>query len=103
MNWCCIVSVRYPIIKNAWLLSLKKNYFAVGQNDYDVSRMLCRDMLSQAKPPTAIFAMSDIQALGCVAACRELGLHVPDDISIIGYDDLEMSYHTDLTTIRQYL
>jgi len=47
--------------------------------------------------------MSDIQALGCVAACRELGLRVPDDISIIGYDDLEMSYHTNLTTIRQYL
>ena len=84
-------------------IPIKKNYFAVGQHDYDVARNLCREMLTQPSPPTAIFAMSDIQALGCVATCRELGLRIPEDISIIGYDDLEISYHTNLTTVRQYL
>lgn len=79
------------------------NYFAVGHHDYEVARALCRKMMMQEVPPTAIFAMSDIQALGCVAACRELGLHIPDDISVIGYDDLELSYHTELTTVRQHL
>jgi len=84
-------------------ISIQDNYFAVGHHDYDVARELCRNMLMQDNPPTAIFAMSDIQALGCVAACRELGLRIPDDISIIGYDDLELSYHTELTTVRQHL
>lgn len=84
-------------------LPIKKNYFAVGRHDYNEARALCRDMLSQSSPPTAIFAMSDIQALGCIAGCRELGLRVPEDVSVIGYDDLEMSYHTELTTVRQHL
>ena len=84
-------------------LPIKKHYFAVGSHDYDVARGLCREMLSQPTPPTAIFAMSDIQALGCIAGCREMGLRVPEDVSVIGYDDLEMSYHTELTTVRQHL
>ncbi len=84
-------------------IPIQKNYFAVGAHDYDVARTLCREMMTQPSPPTAIFAMSDIQALGCAAACRELGLSIPDDVSIIGYDDLEMSYHTELTTVRQHL
>ena len=93
----------YCEVMNEHTIPIKKNYFAVGQHDYDVARNLCREILTQSSPPTAIFAMSDIQALGCIATCRELGLRVPDDISIVGYDDLEMSYHTELTTVRQYL
>ena len=42
-----------------------------------------------ADRPTAIFAASDTQALGVIAAARELGLRVPDDLSVIGYDDIE--------------
>jgi len=84
-------------------IAINKNYFAVGQHDYEIARRLCRDILSQPAPPTAIFAMSDIQALGCISACREMGFRVPEDISVIGYDDLEMSYHTELTTVRQHL
>lgn len=84
-------------------IPIQEHYFAVGHHDYDVARELCRQMLMQPAPPTAIFAMSDIQALGCLATCRELGLRIPDDISIIGYDDLEVSYHTELTTVRQHL
>ena len=84
-------------------IPIQKDYFAVGHHDYAVARELCREMLRQPTPPTAIFAMSDIQALGCLAACRELGFRIPDEISIIGYDDLELSYHTELTTVRQHL
>ncbi len=93
----------YCEVLNEHGIPIQKNYFALGQHDYDVARTLCREMMTQNSPPTAIFAMSDIQALGCIAACRELGLRVPDDVSIIGYDDLEMSYHTELTTVRQHL
>lgn len=93
----------YCEVLNEHGIPIRDNYFAVGQHDYDVARALCREMMTQKSPPTAIFAMSDIQALGCIAACRELGLRVPEDVSIIGYDDLEMSYHTELTTVRQHL
>lgn len=78
-------------------------YVALGTHDYDVAKQLATGFLNLHEPPTAIFAMSDIQALGCLAAARDIGFKVPDQLSIIGYDDLEMSYHTGLTTIRQHL
>ena len=53
--------------------------------------------------PTAIFTASDTQALGVIAAARELGLHVPDDLSVIGYDDIEAADYVGLTTVRQQL
>ena len=53
--------------------------------------------------PTAIFTASDTQALGVIAAASEAGLHVPDDLSVIGYDDIEAADYVGLTTIRQQL
>ena len=60
-------------------------------------------MLSGDRRPTAIFTASDTQALGVIAAARELGLHVPDDLSVIGYDDIEAADYVGLTTVRQQL
>ena len=60
-------------------------------------------MLSRADRPTAIFAASDTQALGVLAAAQDLGLHVPDDLSVIGYDDIEACDFVGLTTVRQHL
>ena len=53
--------------------------------------------------PTAILCMSDVMAIGVVAAARELGLHVPQDLSVVGWDDLEIAAHSNppLTTIHQ--
>jgi DNA-binding LacI/PurR family transcriptional regulator len=67
------------------------------------ARELARRMLATDNWPTAIFAASDTQALGVVAAARELGLHVPDELSVIGYDDIEAADYVGLTTIRQQL
>ena len=67
------------------------------------ARELARRILTADRRPTAIFAASDTQALGVVAAARELGLHVPDDLSVIGYDDIEAADYVGLTTIRQQL
>lgn len=52
---------------------------------------------------TGIVAASDMMALGAIRACRERGLDVPDDVSIVGYDDTELMRFTDppLTTVRQ--
>jgi DNA-binding LacI/PurR family transcriptional regulator len=52
-------------------------------------------------PPTAVFAASDEMAMGCLHAIRQAGLRSPDDFSVIGVDDHEMSLLHDLTTVAQ--
>ncbi len=53
--------------------------------------------------PTAVLAMSDAMAIGAMGAARELGLHVPDDLSVVGFDDIDLAAHVDppLTTVHQ--
>jgi len=53
--------------------------------------------------PTAVLAMSDAMAIGAMRAARELGLRVPDALSVVGFDDLDLAAHVDppLTTVHQ--
>ena len=53
--------------------------------------------------PTGVLAMSDAMAIGVLRAARELGLRVPDDLSVVGFDDIDISQHTNppLTTVHQ--
>lgn len=53
--------------------------------------------------PTALFATSDTTALGALDALRQRGLRAPDDLAVIGFDDLDVAELYDLTTIRQPL
>ena len=69
---------------------------------YEAQR-LAVEMLKSRDRPTAIFAASDTQALGVLEAARELGLHVPEELSVMGYDDVEFADYVGLTTIRQQL
>ncbi|NED99532.1 LacI family DNA-binding transcriptional regulator [Phytoactinopolyspora halotolerans] len=64
-----------------------------------------KDLLSRPDRPTAIFAGSDMQALGVLRAARELGLDVPRDLSVVGYDNLSFSGWVGpaLTTVNQPL
>ena len=52
--------------------------------------------------PTAIVASSDEMAIGSILAARDLGLHVPQDVSIVGIDDHELSTFFGLTTVAQF-
>jgi DNA-binding LacI/PurR family transcriptional regulator len=76
---------------------------ALGAHGRYEARDLAARMLSNLDRPTAIFAGSDTQALGVLAAAQDLGLHVPDDLSVIGYDDIEACDFVGLTTVRQHL
>ncbi|MGA2488709.1 MAG: LacI family DNA-binding transcriptional regulator [Anaerolineales bacterium] len=62
-------------------------------------------LLALPNPPTAIFASNDVMAMGAMDAVRSRGLHVPEDISIIGFDDIPQAslIHPALTTINQPL
>ncbi len=53
--------------------------------------------------PTALFVSSDIQAAGALTALAEKGMKCPEDISMIGFDDVELARHLGLTTMRQPL
>jgi len=52
-----------------------------------------RTLMALPKPPTAIFCQNDRMAVGCYEALKELDLSIPDDISVIGYDDDELARH----------
>jgi DNA-binding LacI/PurR family transcriptional regulator len=67
------------------------------------ARESTKKMLALPDRPTAIFASSDIQAVGVLEATRELGLRVPGDLSVVGYDDVEVADILGLTTMRQML
>ncbi|MEP6640252.1 MAG: LacI family DNA-binding transcriptional regulator [Chloroflexota bacterium] len=61
------------------------------------------DAWAQGLRPTAVIAMSDAIAIGVLAASRSIGLRVPDDLSVVGFDDIDIAAHTNppLTTVHQ--
>lgn len=83
-------------------LPLPDRYVKLGTHDYAVAKQMADELFALREPPTALFAMCDHQALAVMDAARELGLKIPEHLSIIGFDDLEMSYHLGLTTVRQH-
>jgi LacI family transcriptional regulator len=58
-------------------------------------------LMRLSDPPTAIFCANDLMAIGCIEALKELGRRVPEDVSVIGYDDREIAQftHPPLTTV----
>jgi DNA-binding LacI/PurR family transcriptional regulator len=67
------------------------------------ARELAKELLSIEDPPSAIFAGSDTQAIGVLDAAQDLGMRVPEDLSVIGYDGIRDAEYLGLTTIEQPL
>ena len=84
-------------------VTIRPDWIGHGAHGRYEARDLARRMLAAEERPTAVFAASDTQALGVVAAARDLGLRVSDDLSVIGYDDIEAADYVGLTTISQQL
>jgi DNA-binding LacI/PurR family transcriptional regulator len=72
-------------------------------HDRDDARSIALELLGQRSAPTAIFASSDVQATGVLAAARVRRLDVPRDLSVVGFDDVELAAYVGLTTVRQPL
>ena len=84
-------------------IPLRDEYVVTGEHSRQVAFDLAYQLLSLPEPPTAIFAASDNQALGVWAAAKSLGVRIPEDVSLVGYDDLDISYYLGLTTVHQPL
>ncbi|WP_448003587.1 LacI family DNA-binding transcriptional regulator [Agromyces bauzanensis] len=86
-------------------LEIRPEWIRFGDFHMSGGRDRARELLSSPDRPTAIFAGSDLQALGAIEAARELGLRVPEDVSIVGYDDIPLAQWLTprLTTVHQPL
>jgi len=84
-------------------IPFRPEYYITGEHGRDEAREMAHELLNLPEPPSAIVAASDTQALGVLEAAQEKGISVPDDLSVIGYDDIEIAEYLHLTTIRQPL
>ena len=84
-------------------LPVRPEFVRYGAYLHTAARQMARDLLQLPDPPTAVVAASDTQAVGCLDAARQLGMRVPEDLSIIGYDDIELASMMGLSTVRQPL
>ncbi len=80
-----------------------EKYYAEDEHGTLEAKHLARQMLSQDDPPTAVFAYSDTTAWGVMEAAQELGIAIPDDFSLIGFDNIEIAEYLKITTIYQPL
>lgn len=84
-------------------LSLLDSYVRNAPNDMEAAYAQAKTLLTLTDRPTAIFAASDLLAIGVLKASRELGLKTPEEVAILGFDDLDIAEYLGLTTIRQSL
>ncbi|WP_347549128.1 LacI family DNA-binding transcriptional regulator [Pseudalkalibacillus hwajinpoensis] len=75
-------------------IPLNPSFVKTGDWEVDSGFILTEELLNLAKKPTAILALNDLMAFGSINAAKNRGLHVPDDISIIGFDNREFSAFT---------
>jgi len=95
----------YRSAMNTAGLPIDPTLLRFGNFQVDGGREIANELLSGENPPTAIFAGSDLQALGVIDAARSHGLRIPRDLSVVGYDDLQLAQWSSpaLTTIHQPL
>jgi DNA-binding LacI/PurR family transcriptional regulator len=74
-----------------------------GRHGRAQARALADALLRRPDRPTAVFAASDTQAVGVLEAAHALGLRVPEDVAVIGFDDIEIAEPLGLSTVRQPL
>jgi DNA-binding LacI/PurR family transcriptional regulator len=84
-------------------IDARAEYIREGTRLPHVARAVAAELLSLSERPTAVFAASDTQAIGVLEAARALGIDVPGELSVIGFDDVEVAAYVGLTTVRQPL
>jgi LacI family transcriptional regulator len=84
-------------------LAYRDEYVIQGDFYFDAGHDGARRLLALDEPPTAIFAASDMTAIGVARGAAEAGVEVPGQLSVVGFDDIQMAQHVHppLTTVRQ--
>lgn len=84
-------------------LDLPDEYVVLVPHGLEQAAEAAQMLFDLPEPPSGIFAASDTQAMGILKAARKRGLAVPEQLAVIGFDDLEVAAYIGLTTIRQPL
>ncbi|MCE5342413.1 MAG: LacI family DNA-binding transcriptional regulator [Eubacteriales bacterium] len=86
-------------------IPVEEDYIRYATQGYTFKMGLksARSLLAQEKRPTALFCVSDMLALGAIAGAKEMGFRVPNDVTVIGFDDVEYTtmFHPYVTTVVQ--
>ncbi|WP_343554712.1 DNA-binding transcriptional regulator CytR [Pantoea sp.] len=74
-----------------------------GDFTFEAGANALKQLMSLPQPPKAIFCHSDLMALGAMNQARKLGMRIPQDLSVVGFDDIELAQYYDppLTTVAQ--
>ncbi len=102
-----VITRRYSAFRRAMEdagLSIPPDYVVEGDWSVESGRRAITSLLALPTPPTAVFAASDTIAIGALAAAEEMNYRVPEDIAIIGFDDIPAAswVRPQLSTVAQY-
>lgn len=84
-------------------IALEDEFVRLAPYTMEQTRKAAIELLNTSNPPTAVFAATDFQALSMIKVAHQLGVKIPDELAVIGFDDLDMAEYADLTTVRQHL
>lgn len=84
-------------------ITLPEDRVQFGSYHLEDGYVMTQRLLALPNPPEAIFAASDTLALGVLKAARERGMHTPEQLAVIGFDDVDIADYIGLTTITQSL
>lgn len=84
-------------------IPLPDEYVRLASYSLEQARQVAAEFLNLSVPPTAIFSATDLQAMGVIMVARQMGLNIPADLAVMGFDNLDMAELMELTTIQQPL
>ena len=84
-------------------IALNKDWLAEGSYSFESGQKAAQPLLALAEPPTAIFCSNDDMAAGVLSVAHDLGVRIPHDLSVVGYDNSPLSQKTwpALTSVQQ--
>ncbi len=86
-----------------WGVAIDESLIANGDFSMPVSILAAKQILSLLERPSAIFAANDQSAIGVFEAARDMNLLIPEDLSVIGFDNITEANYINLTTVDQFL
>ena len=84
-------------------ISIEEDLIASGDYTTETGFTCARKLLTMKNRPTAIFASNDQMAMGVIQAAQEMGLRIPEDLSLVGFDNITESKYLNLTTVDQFI